>query len=175
MPVPRPKAAPNIVPPDDDEVLPDKELNLDGMVPPPLVNLHNRLAKRSELLKLHLKHYRVSSAQFRRRTSELYISHFSFVSLFFFPLHSVLRAQACVRAWMLPRQGCTCGKKQSDFWGREFWFSHDKLREYCDASSHFTNAHRAGMASKCGPNPMFTGPGETCTSLTWLQPKNSRL
>ena len=43
-------------------MLPDKELNLDGMVPPPLVKLH-------ELLKLHLKHYR-NLAQFRRRTSE---------------------------------------------------------------------------------------------------------
>ena len=72
MPVPRQEAAPNIIPPDDDKVLPDKELNLDGMVPPPLVKLHKRLAKRSKLLKLHLKHYHVSTAQFRRRTSELY-------------------------------------------------------------------------------------------------------
>ena len=43
-------------------VVPDRELNLDGMVPPPLVKLPKRLAKRSELLKLYLKHYRMSSA-----------------------------------------------------------------------------------------------------------------
>ena len=54
-------------------LLPDRELNLDGMVPPPLVKPHKRLAKRSELLELHLKHYHTSSAQFRRRTSELYL------------------------------------------------------------------------------------------------------
>ena len=78
QPVPRQEAAPPVPPPpEDDEVLPDKELNLDGMVPPPLVKLHKRLARRSELLKLHLnlrlKHYHMSSAQFRRRTSEVYL------------------------------------------------------------------------------------------------------
>ena len=55
------------------EVLPQGELNLDGLIPPPLVKLHQRLSKRTELLKLHLKHYHMSSAQFRRRTSELYL------------------------------------------------------------------------------------------------------
>ena len=50
------------------EALPDHELNLDGMAPPPLLRLHKRLAKRSGLLK-----YRVSSAQFRRQSSELYL------------------------------------------------------------------------------------------------------
>ena len=54
-------------------MLPDRELNLDGTVPPPLVRLRKQLAKKSELLKLHLKHYRMSLAQFRRRTSELYL------------------------------------------------------------------------------------------------------
>ena len=52
----------------EDEVLPEGELNLDGLVPPPLVKLHQRLSRRSELLKLHLKHYHMSTAQFRRRT-----------------------------------------------------------------------------------------------------------
>ena len=33
------------------------------------MKLHQRLSKRTELLKLHLKHYHMSSAQFRRRTS----------------------------------------------------------------------------------------------------------
>ena len=61
-PVPKQEAAPPMPPPDDDEALPDKELILDGMVPPPLVKLHKRLAKRSELLKLHVKHYHMSSA-----------------------------------------------------------------------------------------------------------------
>ena len=42
-------------------------------MPPPLARLHQRLSKRSELLKHHLKHYHMSSAQFRRRTSELYL------------------------------------------------------------------------------------------------------
>ena len=58
---------------DESEVLPQRELNLDGLIPPPLVKLHQRLSKRTELLKLHLKHYHMSSAQFRRRTSELYL------------------------------------------------------------------------------------------------------
>ena len=53
-------------------VLPQGELNLDGLVPPPLVKLHQRLSKRTELLKLRLKHYHMSTAQFRRRTGELY-------------------------------------------------------------------------------------------------------
>ena len=53
----------------EDAALPDRELNLDGIVPPPLVKLHRRLAKRSELLKLHLKQYHMSTAQFRRRTT----------------------------------------------------------------------------------------------------------
>ena len=48
-------------------------MNLDGLIPPPLVKLHQRLSKRTELLKLHLKHYHMSPAQFRRRTSELYL------------------------------------------------------------------------------------------------------
>ena len=59
--------------PEDDEALPDRELNLDGMAPPPLMKLHKRLARRSELLKLHLKHYHMSPAQFRRQTSDLYL------------------------------------------------------------------------------------------------------
>ena len=58
---------------EEGEVLPQRELNLDGLIPPPLVKLHERLSKRTELLKLHLKHYHMSSAQFRRRTSELYL------------------------------------------------------------------------------------------------------
>ena len=64
-PVPQPAEA-------EDEVLPDRELNLDGLVPPPLVKLHRRLAKRSDL---HLKHYHCdrSSAHFARRASELYL------------------------------------------------------------------------------------------------------
>ena len=82
-PLPAPPAAPVPVegapppvpqPPEgEDEVLPDRELNLDGIVPPPVVKLHKRLARQSELLKLHLKHYHMSSAQFRRHTSELYL------------------------------------------------------------------------------------------------------
>ena len=74
QPAPIQEAAPPVPrPPDDDEVLPDKELNLDGMFPPPLVKLQKHLVKRSELLKLHLKHHHMSSAQFQRRTSELYL------------------------------------------------------------------------------------------------------
>ena len=42
-------------------VLPDKELNLDGLVPPLLVKLHQRLTKKSKLLKLHLKHDHMSN------------------------------------------------------------------------------------------------------------------
>ena len=76
---PQQEAAPPPVPlpPDgDEEVLPDRELNL-GMVPPPLAKLHKRLAKRSELLKLHLKYYHVSLAQFRGRTSlRVHPAHF---------------------------------------------------------------------------------------------------
>ena len=65
----------NHLPPEGDEgeALPQRELNLDGLIPPPLVKLHQRLSKRTELLKLHLKHDHMSSAQFRRRTSELYL------------------------------------------------------------------------------------------------------
>ena len=37
------------------------------------MKLHQRLSKRTELLKLHLKHYHMSTAQFRRQTSELYL------------------------------------------------------------------------------------------------------
>ena len=62
-PVPQP-------PEGEDEVLPDRELNLDGIGPPPLLKLYKRLPRR---LKLHLKHYHMSSAQFRSRTSELYL------------------------------------------------------------------------------------------------------
>ena len=58
---------------EEGEVLPQGALSLDGLVPPPLVKLHQRLSKRTELLKLHLKHYHMSAAQFRRRTSELYL------------------------------------------------------------------------------------------------------
>ena len=58
---------------DEGEAPPQREMNLDGLIPPPLVKLHQRLSKRTELLKLHLKHYHMSSAQFRRRTSELYL------------------------------------------------------------------------------------------------------
>ena len=69
------KGAPlrTLSPEGEEEVLPQGELNLDGLVPPPLVKLHQRLSKRTELLKLHLKHYHMSTAQFRRRTSELYL------------------------------------------------------------------------------------------------------
>ena len=59
------------LPQPEDEVLPDRELNLHGVVAPPLAKLRKRLARRSELLKLHLKHYHMSSAQFGRCTSEL--------------------------------------------------------------------------------------------------------
>ena len=38
---------------EEGEVLPQGELNLDGLVPPPLVKLRQRLSKRTELLKLH--------------------------------------------------------------------------------------------------------------------------
>ena len=58
---------------EESETLPQGELSLDGLIPPPLVKLHQRLSRRTELLKLHLKHYHMSSAQFRRRTSELYL------------------------------------------------------------------------------------------------------
>ena len=83
-----PAAVPPLVPPEpaegapvpplpqegeEGEVLPQGELNLDGLIPPPLVKLHQRLSKRTELLKLHMKHYHMSTAQFRRRTSELYL------------------------------------------------------------------------------------------------------
>ena len=72
VPEPAEGAPPVPQPPEgEDEVLPDRELNLDGIAPPPLVKLRKRLAKRSGLLKLHLKHYHMSSAQFQRRTSEL--------------------------------------------------------------------------------------------------------
>ena len=57
----------------DDAMLLDKELNLGGVVPPPWVKLHRRLAKRLKVLKVHLKHCDMSPAQFRRRTSELYL------------------------------------------------------------------------------------------------------
>ena len=57
----------------EDEVLPDRALNLDGIAPPPVVKLHKRLARRSETLKLHLKHCLMSSVQFSRCTSELYL------------------------------------------------------------------------------------------------------
>ena len=74
-PVPAEGAPEPPLPPEGDEgeALPQRELNLDGLIPPPLVKLHQRLSKRTELLKLHLKHYHMSSAQFRRRTSELYL------------------------------------------------------------------------------------------------------
>ena len=75
QPVPAKGAPEPPLPPegDDGEALPQRELNLDGLIPPPLVKLRQRLSKRTELLKLHLKHYHMSSAQFRRRTSELYL------------------------------------------------------------------------------------------------------
>ena len=40
-------------------------------LPTALQLLHKRLNRRTELLKLHLKHYHMSASQFRRRTSEL--------------------------------------------------------------------------------------------------------
>jgi hypothetical protein len=43
----------------------------DPIVPPSLRKLHKRLNNELELYKLHLKHYHMSPAQFRRRTSEL--------------------------------------------------------------------------------------------------------
>ena len=75
QPVPAEGAPEPPLPPegDEDEALPERELKLDGLIPPPLVKLHQRLSKRTELLKLHMKHYHMSSAQFRRRTSELYL------------------------------------------------------------------------------------------------------
>ena len=51
-------------------MLPGKELNLDGMVPPLLVELHKRRVKRSEHLKLHLKHH--------EKNSELYLPEGSY-------------------------------------------------------------------------------------------------
>ena len=62
---------PPLPPEGEEEVLPQRELNLDGLVLPPLAKLHQRLSKRTELLKLHMKHYHMSTAQFIRRTSEL--------------------------------------------------------------------------------------------------------
>ena len=53
------------------DVLPDSELNLDGTIPPALRKLHKRLSSKVELHKLHIKHYHMSPAQFRKRTSEL--------------------------------------------------------------------------------------------------------
>ena len=55
LPHPRTEPSQSMCP--DDEALPDKELGLDGVAPPPLVKLHKQLAKRSELRELHLKHH----------------------------------------------------------------------------------------------------------------------
>ena len=40
-------------------------------LPLPLRRIHEKLSKDTELLKLHLKHYHMSTTQFRRRTSQL--------------------------------------------------------------------------------------------------------
>ena len=55
QPVPAKGAPEPPLPPEGDEgeVFPQRELNLDGLIPPPLVKLHQRLSKRTELLKLH--------------------------------------------------------------------------------------------------------------------------
>ena len=50
---------------EEDVVVPDELLT------PSLLRLRKRLASKVELYKLHLTHYHVSSAQFKRRTSEL--------------------------------------------------------------------------------------------------------
>jgi hypothetical protein len=42
-----------------------------GIIPPALARLHARLSKEVELYKLHVKHYRMSPTQFRKRTSQL--------------------------------------------------------------------------------------------------------
>ena len=41
------------------------------MVPRALTKLHRRLMNKTELYKLHIKHYHMTPTQFRRRTSEL--------------------------------------------------------------------------------------------------------
>ena len=48
------------------------EENDEKVAPPTALQLlHRRLNRRTELLKLHLKHYHMSAAQLKRRTSEL--------------------------------------------------------------------------------------------------------
>ena len=61
-PGPAEGSLPPLPPQGDEEVLPQGELTLDGLVPPPLVKLHQKFSKRTELLKLHLKHYHMSTA-----------------------------------------------------------------------------------------------------------------
>jgi len=53
---------------DDAAALPDAP---NQMLPPALLRLHKRLLKEVELYKLHVKHYHMSMAQFKRRTPEL--------------------------------------------------------------------------------------------------------
>ena len=52
---------------------PSQPLDSQGgaLLPKPLLRLHQRLSKEVELYKLHVKHYHMSAAQFRKRTSEL--------------------------------------------------------------------------------------------------------
>ncbi len=49
------------------------DLPAHGEFPVALRRLHQRLNSPLELYKLHLKHYHMSPAQFRRRTSELHL------------------------------------------------------------------------------------------------------
>ena len=55
---------------------------------------------------------------------------------------------------------CNNEDVQKNFWAREFWFAHDKLSEYWENTSHGSDAHRGGIATKSGPNPLLTAPGE---------------
>ena len=50
---------------------PEEDKKLVQNLPPSLLKLHNRLNKEVELYKRHIEHYRMSPAQFKRRTSEL--------------------------------------------------------------------------------------------------------
>ena len=130
-PVPAKGAPEPPLPPEGEgEALPQRELSLDGLIPPPLVKLHQRLSKRTELLKLHLKHYHMSSAQFRRRTSELYLPE----GIYRVYENVVKECETCQKTKPAPPRSRSSGVRAKEF-GDVVFMDHCEIK-------HMTKKHQ---------------------------------
>ena len=67
----QPAAEPAADQPAAEEPAPVPEPQAGPLLPLSLRRIHEKLSKDTELLKLHIKHYHMSTTQFRRRTSQL--------------------------------------------------------------------------------------------------------